>query len=318
MAMSVVRIVVDGWTWVRGEADNTDRARWMLTDALREDGWPRARATVTITPGGFVRIPFPQEYVRESGARGWGSDADFGRLIPIADEAVHRIVALKSVMARLRSRTRLLTIGVDLNSTLLKGGPKTHSEMVAVVDTNAGRVVHWTGKSYPADAVQARTLVHAPFGVALVHIAWPPHADSGMPRTQHVQRTGPSQSGSAWDSASTLQRDAEGCETVGANGGAAPPAHDRFTPGVVHRLGRSATNPPVCRRARVRNRVLRRGRGGQPAGAAGGRPGTDCMGPARDGHRGRGALSGAYATIPRARGREHWSRHLLRQFGGGV
>ena len=102
--MSVVRIVVDGWTLVRGEGDNTDQARRMLTDALGQDGWPRGRATVRITVGGFVRIPFPREYDREGSSRGWGSDAAFERLVPVAEEAVHRVVGRKSVMARLPQR----------------------------------------------------------------------------------------------------------------------------------------------------------------------------------------------------------------------
>ena len=159
---SVVRIVVNGWTWVRGEADNTTRAKRLLLEALEADGWPTEPADVTITPGGFIRVPFPRSYDREGGSRGWGSDRDFKRLIPVALRAVDRVVGTDKVMGALRRRTRLLTLGVDLNSTQLKGGPETHAEMVAVIDTAMGEVILWTGKSYPAGPLQERTLVHAP------------------------------------------------------------------------------------------------------------------------------------------------------------
>lgn len=162
MTAKVVRVVVNGWTWVRGETDNTTRAKGMLSEALKANGWPEVRADVTITPGGFIRVPFPRSYDRDGGARSWGSDGDFAELIPTALRAVDRVIGTGRMMARLRKRTRLLTLGVDLDNTTLKGGPETHAEMVAVIDTETGAVVHWTGKSYPANPVQERTLVHAP------------------------------------------------------------------------------------------------------------------------------------------------------------
>ena len=159
---SVVRIVVNGWTWIRGEADNTKHAKRMVLEALEADGWPPEQADIAITPGGFIRIPFPRSYDREGGSRGWGSDPDFERLIPAALRAVERVIGADKVLDALRCRTRLLTLGVDLNSTKLKGGPETHAEMVAVIETASGAVVAWTGKSYPAGPVQEQTLVHAP------------------------------------------------------------------------------------------------------------------------------------------------------------
>ena len=153
---------MDGWTWVRGEPKNTASAERMLSEALETEGWAEERVDVTITPGGFIRVPFPRAYDRDGGARGWGSDDDFAQLIPSALREVERVIGTVRMMARLRQRTRLLTLGVDLNSTMLKGGPKTHAEMVAVIDTETGVVSRWTGKSYPAGPVQERTLVHAP------------------------------------------------------------------------------------------------------------------------------------------------------------
>ena len=72
-----------------------------------------------------------------------------------------------------RRRTRFLTLGVDLNGdrnkearirgdhTCRRACPAscTHAELVAVLDTKSGKVVHWTGKSYPTKG-QQHTLVH--------------------------------------------------------------------------------------------------------------------------------------------------------------
>ena len=154
---TAVRVVVNGWTWLSGEADNVTLAEAMLLGAVEADGWPQVRADVTITPGGFIRAPFPHAYDRDGGARGWGSDCDFGRLTPAASKEVERVIAHPRLMTRLRRRTRLLTLGVDL-----VGGSKTWAELVAVVDTEKEAVVHWTGKSYAAGLVEERYLVQAP------------------------------------------------------------------------------------------------------------------------------------------------------------
>ena len=72
MSTNVVRVVVKGWTWVCGEADNTTRAKRMLLEALDAEGWPRKQVDVTITAGGFIRVPFPRTYDSKGGACGWG------------------------------------------------------------------------------------------------------------------------------------------------------------------------------------------------------------------------------------------------------
>ena len=156
MTTSVVRIVVDGWTWVDEEPDNTDHARRMLSDVLNEDGWPQKQVDVTITPGGFIRAPFPREYERDGGKCGWGSDDHFEWLIPAALKQVERVIGSGRVMARLSRRSRLLTLGVDLV------GESMRAELVSVIDTKAGEVIHWTGKSYPVSGKEERTLVQAP------------------------------------------------------------------------------------------------------------------------------------------------------------
>lgn len=105
----VVRIVVDGWTYWRGQQDNSAEARSMLLDAFASDLWPTVPVAVTVTPGGFIRTRLPPGY---DGARGWDSrKRDLRKLIPQADAAVNDIMVAK-VRRAAAKRTKLLTLGV--------------------------------------------------------------------------------------------------------------------------------------------------------------------------------------------------------------
>ena len=157
---TIVRIVVDGSP--SGDLkDNTNKARGMLMDAFNSDFWPASVATFAITPGGFIRVPFPREY---DGECGWNSrPGDFEKIIPYAQEVVNKVLT-KGALKAARNCAKYLTLGVDLND----GGNKfardshelsrTHAELIAVVNTATGKVVHWTGKSYPVSG-QEKTLV---------------------------------------------------------------------------------------------------------------------------------------------------------------
>lgn len=166
----VVRIVVSGRTYRQGQLDNRDEAHTMLSDAFVSSRWPARVATFAVTPGGFVRARLPREY---DGGRGWNSKKrDLHSLIPLAEKAVNGVMC-GNVLSLARNRTRFLTLGVDLNvewhkEERIRGNhscrpacPRgcTHAELVAVFDTVSGRVIRWTGKSYPADS-QQHTLVH--------------------------------------------------------------------------------------------------------------------------------------------------------------
>ena len=168
-APRIVRIVIDGWTYADSDSDNFDEAGEMLSEAFASDSWPSGKATFAITPGGFIRAPMPRSY---SGNRGWDSrKRDLDDLIPHAQAAVDAVMRGK-IRKAARRRTRFLTLGVDLNGdrnkeeriggdhTCRRNCPRscTHAELVAVFDTNSGRVVHWTGKSYPTKR-QQHTLV---------------------------------------------------------------------------------------------------------------------------------------------------------------
>lgn len=154
----IARVVVDGWTWHKGQDDNIDDAREMLVQGLESDVLP-SRAKFIVTPGGFLRVPFPFGDIKG----GWASEHHFDRLKAPGADAVQRLLT-KEVKRHLGDRAKYLTIGVDLNNTDDKFSDETHAELVAVVDGMSGQVIHWTGKSYPTTgrSDQSRTLVQAP------------------------------------------------------------------------------------------------------------------------------------------------------------
>ncbi len=145
---TIVRIVAEGRT-----PAGTRGAEAMLLEAFGRR-WPRGTlATFTITPGGFVRTEWPD------GVRvrtGWDCrPADLEPLRKHAERVLGRVVT-DSVLRAARERTAVLTIGIDV----LDGPDGIHAELVAVYDVRGGKLVRWTGKSYPTPS-QEQTLVHA-------------------------------------------------------------------------------------------------------------------------------------------------------------
>ena len=156
---TVVRIVVNGCPWKDAGRTNFAKAREMLSQALKSDGWPSERCMFVITPGGFIHARMPATY---RGNRGWSSrPEDFQDLIPVAQDAIDQVVTAK-MKREFGQRAQFLTLGVDLMPPgQAKGtiGIGTHAELVAVIDLSTGLICHWTGKSYPT-GWQEDTLVH--------------------------------------------------------------------------------------------------------------------------------------------------------------
>ena len=146
----VVRIVVKGCPSTRSEETNVRRARNMLLRAFGDNIWP-GNAMFAVTPGGFVKAPFPDPW---DGKRGWSSGAaDFRALVPYARKAVDEVLT-PQVLDAARGRANFLTLGVDLNDRsgkrkMDRKSRGTHAELVAIVDVERGKPVWWTGKSYP-------------------------------------------------------------------------------------------------------------------------------------------------------------------------
>ena len=166
---TVVRIVVNGCPWEEEGGTNFDKAREMLNQALKSDGWPTEQCIFVITPGGFIQARMPANY---GGKRGWNSrPQDFQDLIPTAQRALDRVLTTK-LLQEFGLCAKFLTLGVDLMQPgeskgtaaprRRAGGPHrdgTHAELVAVVDLSTGRPCRWTGKSYPL-GWQENKLVH--------------------------------------------------------------------------------------------------------------------------------------------------------------
>ena len=97
-----------------------------------------------VTPGGFVQVPFPQ---------------DFRALVRHARDAVDEVLT-PEVLDAATGRAEF-TLGVDLNDRSGKrkmdGKARgTHAELVAIVDVERGEPVQWTGTSYPVAGKNSR------------------------------------------------------------------------------------------------------------------------------------------------------------------
>ena len=165
MTEAIVRIVVVGspQKW-RGDwpiSPNYDLASKMLEQVV-DDDWPASRVLFAVTPGGFIQARMPEDY---DGRRSWASRPDdFRSLIPAAEEAVWKVID-DDIRAKLATRVRFLTVGIDLvprGQSKMAGGSGTRAELVCVVDLDEGIVVRWTGKSYPVPGQEERVLVQEP------------------------------------------------------------------------------------------------------------------------------------------------------------
>jgi hypothetical protein len=144
---TIVRIVSRGQT-----PDDPRAAERILLDVFGPR-WPSdVRARFVLTPGGFVRAPWPSSW---TGWTGWESrKADIDALIPTAERELSRVVTDRVFRAAAR-RTDVLTIGIDLQSD----GVEERAELVAVFDIAERKLVRWTGKSYPTPGTEERVLV---------------------------------------------------------------------------------------------------------------------------------------------------------------
>lgn len=149
METQVTRLVVRG-----PEAWNTVRAERLLLSALERTQEHRG-LSILLTPGGFLRAPWPSRW---AGRTGWSSGRE--DIAPLVDSAT--ATALNSVSSEVLGAARrrgvdFITLGVDLLGPA-RSGSRAHAELVIVVNTEDGSVAGWTGKSYPT-ASQERHLV---------------------------------------------------------------------------------------------------------------------------------------------------------------
>ena len=162
----IARIVVDGspYEWCGAKVvvkTSCSMASELIRQAVNSSDWPSSRVLFTVTPGGFIQAPMPNDYDHQ-GLRSWESrPEDFQRLVPFAKKALCQVVD-EDIRTKLRQRSRFLTVGVDLvrdGQSKVGGGNHTRAELVAVVDLDESESVRWTGKSYPVPRQEERVLV---------------------------------------------------------------------------------------------------------------------------------------------------------------
>lgn len=116
--------------------------------------WPdHCIADFLITPGGFASGKFPAVF---PGNTGWNSDPRDFPAIRNEAETVASAILTPRLLKAARGKVRYLTLGIDLDAEDVS---RPHAELVAVVDLRSGRIIRWTGKSYPIQA-QENTLWH--------------------------------------------------------------------------------------------------------------------------------------------------------------
>ena len=160
----IARIVVDGSPYEWRDAKvvvktSCSMASELIRQAVNCIDWPSSRVRFTVTPGGFIQAPMPNDH---QGLRSWESrPEDFQRLVPFAEKALWQVVD-EDIRTKLRQRSRFLTVGVDLvrdGQSKVGGGSDTRAELVGVVDLDESEIVRWTGKSYPVPRQEERVLV---------------------------------------------------------------------------------------------------------------------------------------------------------------
>ena len=89
----IARIVVDGspyeWRGAKVVVETScSKASELIRQAVNSSDWPSSRVLFTVTPGGFIQAPMPNDYDHQ-GLRSWESrPEDFQRLVPFAEKAL--------------------------------------------------------------------------------------------------------------------------------------------------------------------------------------------------------------------------------------
>ncbi len=143
--VEILRLVLDG-------PPKPDSAEQILSDAV--DRWPaRTTARFMVLPGGFAETSLPESW---DGQKGWNTrPEDLEALIPVAQRRLHEILT-PAMKNRLQSRTRYISLGIDVLTDAGMKGP--HAELVVLFDVQKNRVVGWTGKSFPTSSQENRLI----------------------------------------------------------------------------------------------------------------------------------------------------------------
>lgn len=144
----ITRLVVDGWP----SPGLKVLENWLL-QSVQQLKLKKERTKFLVTPGGFAIGKFPKNW---EGGCGWeSSDKDLSELIPFAIPIVDKVVS-KRLLKAAAGFIKYITLNVDLRSK----HTALHAELVAVIDVASGKIIGWTGKSYPTMS-QEKKIVRA-------------------------------------------------------------------------------------------------------------------------------------------------------------
>lgn len=156
---AVGRLVVNGPT-----PEQPREARHLLLQALTRE-WPAgSRVRFLVTPGGFAWSRCPGGWPSRVS---WSSHARDATGLVKAAELVFDQVVTPRVRGAAAGKVEVLTIGIDLANH----DDTAHAELVAVFDVKLGKVVRWTGKSYPTPRQERSLFQFADLNTHLLKIA---------------------------------------------------------------------------------------------------------------------------------------------------
>lgn len=140
----IARIVVNGWPYTNPVNAEDDLYRCLLS--ITEE------IQFLTTPGGFIFIPFP---IKWEGPSGWLTKAEDSEILTqLAALYVKQVISPRIIEAA-RNKVKYLTLSLDLRSS----NTPLHAELVALIDLSSGKILSWTGKSYPT-MDQEKSLIH--------------------------------------------------------------------------------------------------------------------------------------------------------------
>jgi hypothetical protein len=115
---------------------------------------------IVITPGGLLKYQLPADLKT---VRGWNSTENSLHVMTAFAERQMR----NTIPRLLRIKSRYITLGVDV---YYEKPADTAAELVAVLDVATGRIIRWTGKSFPRTD-EEHDILHVPIKTHFLRLA---------------------------------------------------------------------------------------------------------------------------------------------------
>jgi hypothetical protein len=151
----IARIIVSAKQY--DENDNPKLEK--LIDVLRsfvKENYPDTRFEFIVTPGGFLRFLWPEEFIEWIDVDTANSRKNLQIFYKSAEKAIDTFFKLldRRTFQRLKEIADYITIGIDSGNK----NNGQHIELVAVYDLKREKVIRWTGKFYPTESQKNRLI----------------------------------------------------------------------------------------------------------------------------------------------------------------